>query len=71
MGSNPVLDATTRAIAYRMTADLMVEFRRTLKRKEIVSLCMAARVIAQEPHEAERNRIERYTVDRAKAMARV
>lgn len=62
------LDAGSRAVAYRMVTDLMVEFASSLKRKEIASLCKAARVIAQEPYEAERNRLERETVDRAFAM---
>jgi hypothetical protein len=59
----------TRAIAYRMVAEVMVSFGRPLKRQEIVSLCMAARIIAQEPYEAERNRLEKYTVDSAMMVA--
>lgn len=62
------LDVTTKVIAYRMVSELMAEFGTALKRKEIVALCGAARIIAQEPYEAERNRLEKLAVDRAFAM---
>lgn len=62
------LDKETRAIAYRMCAELMGELGSKLKRNEIVSLCKAARIIAKEPSADMRSRLEKYTVDRAFSM---
>jgi hypothetical protein len=62
------LDDETRAICYRMCADLMGEFGSPLKRREISALAKAARIIAREPRSETRKTLERYTVDRAFSM---
>jgi hypothetical protein len=59
------LEAQAKVIAYRMSAELVDELQCTLKPKEIYSLCKAAIVIAAEPNEEERTRLEKYAVDKA------
>ena len=63
--SGKELEAEARACAYRMCAELMLELDTPLKRRETLSLCKAATIIAREPREAERDRLEKYTVDQA------
>lgn len=62
------LDDETRAIAYRMCAELIGELGSPLKRREIAALAKAARIIASEPSSEERGHLEAYAVDRAFAM---
>ncbi len=59
------LESQAKVIAYRMASELADELRCTLKPKEIYSLCKAAIVIAAEPSEEERARLDKYTVDKA------